>query len=261
PYGDHVLVLTLYDVDQNNVTDTLYIHVYDDTPPQVTGPDYVIAFSGGTDQTISWKVNDLHPANYSIYVDDDLYAEGEWSGDEIAMNVAGLSPGDYVITIVVRDQDLNEATATTNLRMLVDTDTPTLDSPSDITIYVSSHASIVWTGTDEHPDTYEVAMNGTVVVSGPWGGGTIVFSLDDLDVGHYEFTLTVRDAAGKTATDTVRVTVVALPPSVPPGQQTTTTTTPAGGFEPMTLAMVAAGGVVVVAVIGGALYVRKRRSS
>ena len=261
PYGDHVLVLTLYDVDQNNVTDTLYIHVYDDTPPQVTGPDYVIAFSGGTDQTISWKVNDLHPANYSIYVDDDLYAEGEWSGDEIAMNVAGLSPGDYVITIVVRDQDLNEATAITNLRMLMDTDTPTLDSPSDITIYVGSYASIVWTGTDEHPDAYEVAMNSTAMESGPWGGGTIVFSLDGLDVGHYEFTLTVRDAAGKTATDTVRVTVVALPPSVPPGQQTTTTTTPAGGFEPMTLAMVAAGGVVVVAVIGGALYVRKRRSS
>ncbi|RLI48466.1 MAG: hypothetical protein DRO73_09155, partial [Candidatus Thorarchaeota archaeon] len=178
-----------------------------------------------------------------------------------SVDVAGLSPGDHVITIVVRDQDLNEATAITNLRMLMDTDTPTLDSPSDITIYVGSYASIVWTGTDEHPDAYEVAMNSTAMESGPWGGGTIVFSLDGLDVGHYEFTLTVRDAAGKTATDTVRVTVVALPPSVPPGQQTTTTTTPAGGFEPMTLAMVAAGGVVVLAVIGGALYVRKRRSS
>ncbi len=264
-YGVHQLVLTVYDVDHNTVTDVLLINVYDNTAPVLDGPDYVTRFVGAPGQEITWEATDLHPANYTIYEGDSTIAEGLWTGDTVTYSASVLSEGDHTLRIVVRDIDLNVATMTTNVRMLVDNTAPTVDSPPDVTIYQgTAGAAVVWTASDDHPSRYVIQLNGTEYDSGPWSGGLIVLPLENLSVGHYEFTISVYDGAENSASDTVVVTVTSPPWPGLVGPTTTTgpTTTPPGlGVDPMLL-MLAGGSIIgVIVVIAAVRYIRKRRAA
>jgi C1A family cysteine protease len=87
---------------------------------------------------------------------------------------------------------------------------PTLrvDHPSDISfIEGASGHKIVWSPSSEQPVKYDIYKNGTIIDSGNWNGSSISWSLDNLAVGTYNFTLVVFDYYEQEATDTVMVTV------------------------------------------------------
>ncbi|MHA1908997.1 MAG: right-handed parallel beta-helix repeat-containing protein, partial [Candidatus Thorarchaeota archaeon] len=61
-YGTHTVFITVWDVDNNYVNDTVIVTVFDDTPPEISGPpDHVLYID--VDLTIDWDVEDLNPTD------------------------------------------------------------------------------------------------------------------------------------------------------------------------------------------------------
>ncbi len=251
PYGTHTLVITVWDIHDNYVTDTVNIHVYDATPPTISSAPDREAFVGATGQTVTWTVEDLNPDNYVLYVDDVESETGSWTSGVLEVSIDGLSEGLRILRIVIYDVDGN--TAEDALRVLVINDDvgPTIDSPADI-VYVEGTVgnTITWTPSDQYPASFEVTENSTAYASGSWGGGKVVVNVNGLDPGNYEFEITVADKSGNTATDTVALTVVAA---------VATTTPPPPDVDQLFLL---AGVVGVIAVVVALVwYIRKRRPS
>lgn len=86
---------------------------------------------------------------------------------------------------------------------------PYLDHPSDIEYTAGeSGYAILWSPSDDFPALYEVLKDGVLFDSGPWDGSEISVSVNGLLPGVYNYTLTVWDLSGNSASDTVFVTVL-----------------------------------------------------
>ncbi|MHA2423385.1 MAG: right-handed parallel beta-helix repeat-containing protein [Candidatus Thorarchaeota archaeon] len=253
PYGEHELVITVWDVSQNNVTDTVLIHVFDDTPPGIDGPPDTIAFEDGTDQILTWDISDLHPDTYQININDEEVESGTWTTGEFHYSIDGLTAGLNTISLTIFDIDGNRATDTVMVQVYNDDDEPTIDSPDDITFdYGVGGHQIVWTAEDAFPARYELSMNGSVVLTEDWSGSRIVVALTGLEVGTHYFGVTVYDGSGRSASDEVRVIVLSII-----GDPITTAET---SLDPNLILMIGAGiGAVVVIVV--VLYILKKRSA
>ncbi|MBD3405277.1 MAG: hypothetical protein GF411_03960 [Candidatus Lokiarchaeota archaeon] len=96
------------DGSSNTITDTVMVTIEDTTEPTISHPEDFEDLIDNILPVISWDVEDFHPGNYSIYVDDQLVDSGSWTNDEsIEYQVNILTPGTYEIRIVVSDSDGN----------------------------------------------------------------------------------------------------------------------------------------------------------
>ena len=246
-YGEHTAVITVWDVDLNSVSDTILIDVYDIVDPTVDNPPNFEIFLGVTGNEIVWDADDLNPDNYVVMMDDSEYATDSWTSGTISIDIDGLSAGVHVFTMTVYDADENSASDSVSILVINDATAPTIDSPDDIVFIVDTIGNrIIWTPTDDYPDSFEVSFNGTVIATDSWGGGHIVFELDNLVAGEYNFTMTVFDGGQHSASDTVAVQVipyVGWTPVLPPPD--------------FTLLIIAGVGVTGAVVIIGVIYVLK----
>jgi parallel beta-helix repeat protein len=249
PYGMHEAIIMVRDLDDNNVTDSVLIHVFDDTAPEIDHIPDRIAFVDGTDQMLSWEVSDLNPAAYQVYVDGSEVEDGTWTSGTLQVDIDGFAAGIHEFQIVITDVDGNEATDTVDVRFIEDDEGPTIDSPPDLMYVVDTTGnSIVWSPSDEYPDYYVISSNETEIKQGNWGGSRITLNVDGLDVGTHSFTLTVYDGSGQSASDSVNVTVLPTQP-----------TTPEQPLDYLTVLLIGAaiGGTVLV--IAGVLYYRREK--
>jgi len=249
-YGDYLVEIVIWDINGNNVTNALTIHVFDDTPPEINTPPNIEAFVGATGQTITWAASDLNPGAYSLLQDDVEVETGTWTTGNITVNVDGLAAGVYAFRMVVYDLDSNPASDTVLVLVIADDESPTIDRPADITFVVGTTGNrIIWTPLDDNPSSFEIGSNSSVYASGSWAGSRIVLDLDGLAAGEYTFTILVYDGTGNSASDAVRVTVIAQEPVV--------TDVPIDpGLILMVLGIV--GGVIVVIVI---IYIVKSKTA
>lgn len=92
---------------------------------------------------------------------------------------------------------------------LTEEDPPVVNHPSDIVYDEGSTGhSITWSPSEQHPHSYVVEKNSSNFASGLWDGLSITVSVDGLNPGVYNFTLTVLDDSGNSVTDTVFVSVI-----------------------------------------------------
>ncbi|TFG04838.1 hypothetical protein EU538_11925, partial [Candidatus Thorarchaeota archaeon] len=247
-YGTHTATFTVWDTEGNSASDEVLIHVFDNTPPVVSSEVDVTVFEDGTGQTVTWEVSDLNPGTYVVWVDGEEDSVGTWTSGILTLNLDGLTEGIYQYQIIVYDVDSNSDRDTIRVQVIDDDTPPTIDSPDDLTyLYGSTGNTIVWTAADEYPASYEIVKNNSIVASGTWAGARITFSVDDLGVGTHEFTITVSDHSGRTATDTVAVTV---------RPQVSVTPPPVG---PDIVLLVIVGAIAAVLVLGIAWYLRRGR--
>ncbi len=103
--GEHSLDVRATDAAGNTGTLSL-IFITDDTPPEVSGPETVEYVSGTTGHAVEWTLYDDHPFNYSVTLDGESVAAGGWtvSGQNVTVNVDGLSVGNHSCSIVVFDE-------------------------------------------------------------------------------------------------------------------------------------------------------------
>jgi len=173
-------------------------------------PAYILDNSAG----------DLTPANFIITHDFTFTPLS--SGNLTIRAWTSSSAASQFIDIPIDVIDVPDETA------------PIIDSPADLEYEVSTTGnSITWIPSDDNPSEYNIQINGVVVISGGWDGSSIVINVDYMGPGTYEYTLTVIDIGGNTASDIVMVTVtgeITTPTTstTPTTTETTTTTTPAG---------------------------------
>jgi hypothetical protein len=116
---------------------------------------------------------------------------------------------------------------------------PVLNHPDDIHYFEgsSSGETITWAPSDDYPLSYEVLVDGVVLMSGDWNSSSesIAVPVWGLDAGEYNYTIEVSDFAGNTAVDTVVVTV--QPPDIFAG--------------PMLYILIAGAGILIIVVVVG----------
>jgi len=130
-----------------------------------------------------------------------------------------------------------------DIEQYTDRTDPTLDHPADITYILGETGnSITWSLSDEHPVSYQVLMNGTVVKAGDWNSTSeqVTVLVDGLDAAIHNYTIIGTDIAGNTATDEVIVSVVMM----------------TGPFLPTWGPLLLAAAVVILVVV---VVIRKRR--
>ncbi len=139
---------------------------------------------------------------------------------------------------------------------IIDSIPPKISAPSQVTAYEETNGYMVsWVADDDFPNNFTIYQNDTEVFTGNWTNRyPITYSLDELSVGTYNFTLIVNDKRGYSSSSEVVVEVLAgeAPVTTTTTTSTTTTTTSDAstpGFELITLAVI----------IGTYFLSRKRR--
>lgn len=250
-YGTHIVVVTVWDIHDNNVTDIVIVEVIDGTDPVIHGPADTQAFVDGSSQTLTWEVYDLHPGEYELLIDDVVAESGTWAPGTITTNIDGLTEGVHLLHLNIYDLDGNSDQDEVLIEIIDDDTAPTIDSPTDLTYVEGTMGnSIVWTPVDMYPASYQVSHNGSMLASGDWGGSRIVADVDGLPAGIHVIRLTVHDGSGLSAYDEVTVTVTAIEIATPPPVDDLTTLYLIG-------AVVGAAIIVVVIVI----LIRKKKAA
>ena len=186
-------------------------------PPFLVGPSDLTYESGITGNILNWTVGDVHPGTYTVTKNGSVVGStyNLWTNGTISINVDALSVGSYLFNITVYDGAGNSASDTV-IVTVVDTTVPSVTSPADKTYESGSIGNIIsWTIGDVNPSVYSVTRNGTSLGTNSWTNKTINLQIDGLSIGTYEFTITVYDEVGNSASDTIIVTVIdSIVPSV-----------------------------------------------
>jgi parallel beta-helix repeat protein len=251
-YGTYTVFITLWDIHDNFVNDTVIVHVFDDTPPVISNVPNMIAFVDATDQVLSWYVEDLNPDTYTVYLDDEIYATGTWANNTLEFNIDDIPEGEHVLVMEIADIDGNIAQDPVEINVILDDVNPIVDSPADITYEVGTTGNvIVWSVSDDYPATFIVFTNDSTIAQGDWAGARISVSVDGLAVGEYRFQLTVTDGSGNTAEDFVNVIVTAIVPEAPPPPPPIDL-----GFIGLVIATIGGMAVVIVVIV---IFLKKRK--
>ncbi|MFW9909588.1 MAG: ABC transporter substrate-binding protein [Candidatus Thorarchaeota archaeon] len=108
--GIHEFTLTAYDKSGLTSEDSVIVIILDTTSPVLNHPPDISYAVGDTGNNITWTPADRNPTIFMIIRNDEVIRQGYWEeGDEIAVNVDGLSEGMYNYTIVVFDAGVNFA--------------------------------------------------------------------------------------------------------------------------------------------------------
>ena len=139
----------------------------------------------------------------------------------ISVDFTPISAGTHTIRIWTAGKNDLAGSLDIVVDAAYDANAPIIDNPADIEYeYQDTGYQITWNATDPNPVNYTIYRNGTIVGSGGWNGSIISIVVDWLIPGAYEYTLTVFNIGGYSASDSVIVTV-----SLPTPTTTITTTT------------------------------------
>jgi parallel beta-helix repeat protein len=251
-YGTHTVIVTVWDIHGNNVTDTVMVHVFDDTPPSISNVPNMVAFVGASDQVLSWEVFDLHPDTFTVVLDDEEFATGSWTEGTLDFNIDAIPEGEHVLIMQIRDLDGNMVYDTVLLNVILDEHNPVIDTPDDITYEEGETGNVItWNPSDDYPATFVISDESAVLVEGSWGGSRVVLNVDGLGVGTYRFQITVTDGSGNSAEDFVNVEVTAIVTEPPP---------PPPPLDLGMIGLVVAGIGIVAVVIIAIVVIRKKKA-
>ncbi len=213
--GVYNFTLVLQDESGLTTIDTVILTVLDTTPPAFsTTPQNMTFAEGDSVPDLQWIVSDVHPGNYSISVNTSVVQTGMWV-DLITYSIVNLPEGSYTIVLTVLDESGNQNVSVVYVTVL-DTTAPVIDNPSDVQFELGTTGNtVVWTGTDNHPENYSIYVDDILVESGTWSS-TVEFTVD-MQLGVYNVTIVLFDRAGNSVSDTVFVTVAdTIAPQVTP---------------------------------------------
>ncbi len=214
--GVHNITIKFIDTDSNERSDTVFVTVIDTTPPNLNSGKIFVFMEVLPDKSINWTLTDLHPWNYSIFMDSVLYANGSWtSGQTITLNVTNLPLGVFEFIIYVNDSSSN-INSSTHYVVIYDGTAPVVSHPTNFTHeYGYPTIPITWIANDIHPYNFTIFVDDQVYLDGNWTSDTNI-SLDYSDFlsGIYNITLLIHDTSALNATSTLFLTV--LPDSTPP---------------------------------------------
>ena len=231
----------VFNLDNDSISDSVDVTVIaDELAPIISTPDDFFYEVGSFGHEITWNITETNPDIYNItrYSNETSSNATEiefddWDGSNITISADGLNASHwYSFTLFVNDTLGYNSTSSVNVTVYEDISAPTINSPDDIIYEFGAVGNeILWTTYDSNPSNYSLEVlilfeNSTYgnqtggAFSGPPGnitehswsltnpdGFNLTLILDYTHVGNYSLTLTLFDAFGYNASDTVNVTI------------------------------------------------------
>jgi hypothetical protein len=210
--GLHNFTLVVTDIGGYTAYDVVWVTIFNADVPTIDDLQDTEIVEGTVNNYLVWNPLDLNPLSYIVYRNETVYKSGAWnsSSELIQVSIDGLDLGRHNFTIVVTDQDANNATDMLWLTVY-DGTPPNVDNPGDV--YYDEGvpgSSITWDPTDLNPVSYEIYKDELLYQSGVWNSTAemVTISVENLLRGSYNFTLVVFDIGGISGNDTVMVYVL-----------------------------------------------------
>jgi hypothetical protein len=208
--GNYTYELVLNDTLNIITSDIVVVTVVNDIPKFVSKPADKSYEIGSTGNTISWTITDLNPDTYLLYRNSVLIASGPWfSNNGLNIQIDGLVIGNYTFDLYVNDTD--NAISSDSVIINVSNYPPKLISSTSDYSYelASTNHFIMWTFTDQQPDTYLLYRNSVLIDYGTWlSNNGLSFNIDGLALGSYTFEIIVNDTYNVITSDSVTVSVI-----------------------------------------------------
>ncbi|MHA1576909.1 MAG: DUF4350 domain-containing protein, partial [Candidatus Thorarchaeota archaeon] len=136
--------------------------------PTIDSPgDLVFDKNGGPSQ-FNWVVHSYAPADYQLKIDSTIVATHIWDGSPISVDISGLSVGDYVYDLMVRDHVGYRADDTITVTIIdttpTTTTTTTTDTTTDTTTGTDTTTSSTLPGTGDITIMIIIAAAGGLVI-------------------------------------------------------------------------------------------------
>lgn len=228
--------LVAKDKNSNTAEDTIQLRIYENATPVINGPSDVQYYFNQTGHTVRWNVSEAHMDKYVISRNGTSISNGSLDPDKpyVSVNVDGLKVGTYIYSCMVNDTSGNFAIDNVTVLVKRDDVLPVFAYTPPSIYYSLGDTNMVrnWTVTDDFKLTYNITVDGALVVSGLWKSEKISFDFAGLSQGLHSVVLTVVDLGNNSVSSTV--TVVVSPPLV---------------VEAMIVAAVTALAVVIVVVV------------
>ncbi|MHA2402296.1 MAG: hypothetical protein ACXADH_04830, partial [Candidatus Kariarchaeaceae archaeon] len=212
-YGYYNYTIIIQDTSSNFVIDTSFVQVTDSAKPIIISIPDDLSYSFGTiGHALHWIAQDTNPTTFTVYRNHVEVQSGSWVTHEtITINVDGLNEGIYNYTIVYVDAAGNQNSDSANVTVK--------SGPIFILIPPNYHYTndtsgneIIWIASDTSPSTYELFRDGVSIENGTWEDEIpIVFNIDGLTIGDYEYTLVLNDTDANISNSTVNVFVSDIP--------------------------------------------------
>jgi len=211
--GVHSYFIEIFDIDNNTITNTVSVTVFDTTKPNYSVfPSDFPMNEGSSSNVVSWTINDLHLENYTLFENNVSVDNASSLGATVHVinyNIDHLTLGEYNLTVITFDESDNFEiqTVTVTVNDVID---PIISDESLTLPYeeFSSGHSISWTVSDTNPSNYTIYQNNNPIQNGNWNTGSINIDVDSLLLGTYNFTLVISDSSGNTVFDEVLFNVV-----------------------------------------------------
>jgi parallel beta-helix repeat protein len=205
--GVYNYTISINDTLDKISVDTVFVTVFDSTSPEIDRPEDIDYELGSTGNTITWNPADLVPESYRIYRNGSLVEDASWDGSTIEQSIDGLSLGTYNFTISVVDTSSNVVTDSV-IVSVIDTTTPAIDPPDDVQYELGSTGNTInWNASDLDPSSYEIHVDGSIVLDSSWNGSNVEYGVDGLSLGSHSVMIVVHDSSGNYASDTVIISV------------------------------------------------------
>ncbi|MFW9903639.1 MAG: hypothetical protein ACFFFH_04860 [Candidatus Thorarchaeota archaeon] len=210
--GYNTLEFRAYDLADNFHSESWSYLLWDIDPPTLlnTPTDFTIFEHNISLNDIPfWELEDLNPANYSIYQDGILIQEGTWGlATQIQVPVANLTAGSYIFQARFRDTSGNENISFVNV--VVEDILPPYVWPIDPIKFEPLFAPdwFELVVSELHPHSYNLYKNGSLIGEGSLASiFPIILVRIDYSPGLYSYKLVVEDDSGNIGEESILVNV------------------------------------------------------
>lgn len=209
--GSHLYSISFQKTDKTSYSNSMSVIISDLSAPVITG-DYTVEISVFSSVTLNWTVTDLFLSNYNLYMNSSLIQTGSFTSTTGTVSYLFESKETGVFKFKLEATDTSS-----NLRTFVTTVTVNpipdlvISGVADFKMESLSNRTITWVV--GNISSYTLYINGSSVGS-TYSDGNVTYMFIPDHAGGYNLTLVVMDSFGRTATDTVLVTVVLYSPSV-----------------------------------------------
>jgi hypothetical protein len=212
-HGVYEFVLTVSDIAESSVSDSVILRVvYETTPPVIDGPADIDFQHHDSGYMITWTTYDEHPHRYSIIANGSVLRTGSWDQNVIAQTLDGLPIGYHNFTLFLEDIDLNSAQDAV-IVIVSPAPPPVIEyRGSEEHTLGGGSDQLSWDAESDIPSEYAIYINGSLYEGGSWDGSQVTLDVSGFSPGVYEITCILTDLDGNTATQRVTVAVYAASP-------------------------------------------------
>ena len=236
----HEYTCTVFNDNNESVSDTVLVYViWDELAPIIEQPSDMEYEEGSFGHVILWNITESNPDFYNITrtssdpaSNNTLIESGDWIFANISIGVDGLNATHwYVYHLFVNDTFGRNSTSSVNITVVPDLSDPVATGHGNLSFeFGETDREISWYVYDSNPQNYTV--NVTIIdedtgygnssdplmhspqdiVETAWtledpGGDNITYSLDNVYLGNYTFTIILFDMFGRNATHSLNVSI------------------------------------------------------